>query len=224
MKKVLIVEDESLVSLEISNFVKSLGYTVCGIATNANEAIEIFKNNEIDVVLMDVYIKGSIDGVECTGIIKNIQDVPIIYISAFSDDSILDRAIKTNPSAYLVKPINRNDLKVSLLIATKTLDEQIYVGDIRLDDEFSFNSLNNELIYKGEVIHLTKREKELLHLLILNKNNVISIYELEIELWPDKEANENTRRALVSKLRAKLNYKFIETVHSIGYKINVKSF
>ena len=221
MKSVLIVEDESLVSLEISGFVKSIGYEVGGIATSANEAIAIFTNSNIDAVLMDVYIKGSIDGIECANIIKDIKDVPIIYISAFSDDATLERAIKTEPSSYLVKPFNRSELKIALLIATKTTDAQTNKGDIELDEEFSFSSKNNELIHRGEVVHLTKREKELLSLLIKNKNNVINFYNIELELWPDKVANENTRRALVSKLRAKLNYKFIQTVHSIGYKLTI---
>ncbi len=221
MNKILIVEDESLVALEISNFVSSLGYEVVEIATSANQAVEIFKKNDIDVVLMDVYLKGDIDGTECANTIKQIKELPIIYISAFSDDITLQRAINSKPTSYLVKPFNREELKIALLIATKTIDEQTHKGDVIFDSEFSFDTINQELICKGELIHLTKREKELLSLFVLNKKNVVSFYELELALWPDKEANENTRRALVSKLRSKLNYKFIETIHSLGYKINI---
>jgi DNA-binding response OmpR family regulator len=76
------------------------------------------------------------------------------------------------------------------------------------------------LILNGAVIHLTKQEKKLLLLLLEFKNSVVSIYKIENELWPNKETNENTRRALISRLRAKLNYKFIETVHSEGYRLN----
>jgi DNA-binding winged helix-turn-helix (wHTH) protein len=94
-------------------------------------------------------------------------------------------------------------------------------GDIILDAEFSYDTKNSQLIFCSEYIHLTKREIQLLNLLIESKNSIVSIYEMENEIWPEKIANENTRRALVSRLRSKMKYKFIETIPSIGYRINI---
>jgi len=223
MKKVLIVEDESLIALEISSFVQALGYKVIGVVSNAKEALELLETQSVSVVLMDVYIEGDLDGIECASMIQKISKTALIYISAFSDDETLQRAILTNPAAYLVKPFNREELKVALLLATKKLKDQLFYGDVKLDDEFSYDSLNKELFCKGELIHLTKREKELLSLLILNKNNIVTFDQIELEVWPNKNSNESTRRALVAKLRAKLKYKFIDTIHSIGYKIMIKN-
>ena len=220
-KNVLIVEDESIVALELSGYVESLGFKVAGIASSAKQAYEITQKHEIDLVLMDVHIKGEVDGISCAREIKKSKDVSLIYISAFSDDDTLRRAIQTDPSSYLIKPLNRMELKVAIGIAMKNSSDSFVRGDIILDGEFSFDSKNGELILQGENIHLTKQEKLLLCLLLASKNTILSIYEMENALWPDKQSNENTRRALVSRLRSKLKYKFLETIHSIGYRINI---
>ncbi len=221
MKYVLIVEDESIVALEIANYVSNLGYIVVKSVSNAQNALDIINSNDIDLVLMDVEIKGDVDGISCAKSIKEISDIPIIYISAFSDDETLKRAILTQPSAYLIKPFNRKELKVAMCIATKKYDINTRVGSVIFDSEFSFDGHSQELILRGETIHLTKQEKALLILLISAKNSIVSIYDVENEIWPSKSSNENTRRALIARLRSKLKHKFLETVHSMGYRLNI---
>ncbi len=220
-KNVLIIEDESIVALEISDYIQELGFNVVSTVSSAKKALEVVEAEELDLILMDVQIKGDIDGISCAKEIKVYKDIPLIYISAFSDDETLSRAIETNPSSYLVKPFNTKELKVAMSIATRNSQESLLKGDVVLDEEFSFNTKDRELIMLGEIIHLTKQEKLLLSLLISSKNSIVSIYNLENYIWPDKASNENTRRALVSRLRSKLKYKFLETVHSIGYRINI---
>ncbi len=221
IKNVLIVEDESIVALEIASYITELGYKVLGSVTSAKKALQLLDDINVDLILMDVYLKEEMDGISCVIEIKKQKDIPVIYISAFSDDETLSRAIDTDPSAYLIKPFNRKELKAAMCIATKNSFSSLNRGDTIFDDEFSFNTKEKELIMLGEIIHLTKQERQLLLLLVTSKNRVISIYELENEIWPDKISNENTRRALVSRLRSKLKYKFLETIHSIGYRINI---
>lgn len=221
IKNVLIVEDESIVALEIASYITELGYKVLGSVTSAKKALQLLDDINVDLILMDVYLKEEMDGISCVVEIKKQKDIPVIYISAFSDDETLSRAIETDPSAYLIKPFNRKELKAAMCIATKNSSSALNRGDTVFDDEFSFDTKETELIMLGEIIHLTKQERQLLLLLVTSKNRVISIYELENEIWPDKLSNENTRRALVSRLRSKLKYKFLETIHSIGYRINI---
>ena len=221
MKEILIVEDESLVALEIESFVKSLGYEVLSTVSDAKECFKVIKKKKPDLILMDVYIKGDIDGIECSKKIKQNSFIPIIFISAFSDDETLNRAVLTNPSAYLIKPFNRKELEVAIKIALKKHNSYDKKGDIIFDEEFSFDTASNELIHNGEIIHLTKKELQLLKLFLNKKNTLVSYYDIENELWPDKESNENTRRSIISRLRSKLKYRFIQTEHSLGYKFKI---
>ena len=220
-KNVLIVEDESIVGLEIAHYIEELGFNVVATVSSAKKALEVVMSNTLDLILMDVQIKGDVDGISCAKEIKAYKNIPLIYISAFSDDETLSRAIETNPNSYLVKPFNEKELKVAMSIATKKVSQVLKVGDVVFDDEFSFNSKDKELVMLGETIHLTKQETQLLRLLLASKNSLVSIYEVENCIWPNKPSNENTRRALISRLRTKLKYKFLETIHSIGYKINI---
>ena len=221
MKNVVIIEDESIVAMEIAGFVKGLGYKVVATFSNAAACLALLKKEVVDLILMDVYIEGDMDGIACAAAIQSWQNIPIIYISAFSDDETLERAIKTKPSAYLVKPFNREELRVAMKIALSHVQEHQKRGDVIFDEEFSFDTKSDELLHNAQSVHLTKKELELLKLFLGAKNSVLSLYEIENEIWPDKESNENTRRALISRLRAKLNYKFIETIHSIGYKLHI---
>ena len=221
MKNVVIIEDESIVAMEIAGFVQSLGYKVVATFSNAAACLALLKKKAVDLILMDIYIEGDMDGIACVAAIQSWQNIPIIYISAFSDDETLERAIKTKPSAYLVKPFNREDLRVAMKIALSHSVELQRRGDVIFDEEFSFDSKRDELLHNAQIVHLTKKELELLKLFLGTKNSVLSLYEIENEIWPDKESNENTRRALISRLRAKLNYKFIETLHSVGYKLHI---
>jgi len=220
-ENILIVEDESIVALEIATYIKELGHGVGSVVSNAKDCSSYINENSVDLILMDINIKGNIDGISCAAEIQKTKNIPIIYISAFSDDETLERAIETNPIAYLSKPFNRKELNFAMRVAKKQNLSNLRIGNIVFDKEFSYDSKNEELILVGEVVHMTKREKELLALLVRSKNSIVSIYELENELWPDKQSNENTRRALVSRLRSKLNYKFLETIHSIGYRLKI---
>ena len=224
MKNILIVEDESLVALDLSQSIESLGYNVVGIVSNSKDAIKLTCSKEVDLVLMDICIKGDTDGIDTANAIKIYdKNIQIIYLTALSGEEDIKGAVKTNPSAYLIKPINKQALKAAIEIAFSTKqNENILLGDIILDDEFSYDTKNEELICNGAFIKLTKRERQLLKLFINSTNNIVSLYDIENEIWPDKDFNANTTRALISRLRAKLKYKIIETIPSMGYRVTIK--
>ena len=222
MKKVLIVEDESIVALEIASYVKSLGYEVVATASNANDAVRLASEKEPDAILMDVRLKGEEDGISATKRIIQEKQVSVIYITAFSDDESIERAIETNPAAYLTKPFNRKELAAALKIAIKRTTLQgnyALVGGLKISEEFSFDFESRQLICCGEYIHLTRKEQEFLTLLLEAKKGIVDIYTIENRIWPDKIPNENTRRGLVLRLRSKLKHQFIETVSGQGYRL-----
>ena len=224
---ILIVEDESIVAMEIESYIQKLGYAVVDTCSNANDAFKVVEHDAIDIIMMDICIKGELDGVEAAGIIKKSHpDIEIIFLTAHMDDYNVDRAIELNPAAYLSKPFNREELRVSLKIALRkirknTTLEAMNQHNIILDQEFSYDPVNHTLYCCNEIIPLTKKENELLELLLDNRNNVVDFYTIENTIWPDKETNTNTIRTLVKRLRQKLKHKFIETISSRGYKLIV---
>lgn len=223
MRQILIVEDESLVALDLAQSVESLGYKVIGIVSNSKDAIKLTCKEKIDLVLMDICIKGDTDGIDTAKAIKIYdKNIQIIYSTALSGEADIKRAVKTNPSAYMIKPVSIQTLQAAIEIAfTNYIDGELMQGDILLDSEFSYDTDSKQLINNGKFIHLTKRETQLLSLFIASANHIVSIYDIENEIWPEKNFNVNTTRALISRLRAKLKYKIIETIPSLGYRVTI---
>lgn len=110
MAKVLIVEDESIVALDIRNKMRRKGHEVVGIASNGQEAIGLAIRMQPDIILMDVGLKGDLDGIETVRQLRLKFDTPVIYLTAFADAATKYRAEATNPSAYLNKPFDEDVL------------------------------------------------------------------------------------------------------------------
>jgi len=103
--KVLIVEDESIVAMEIESYLKSLGCKVVDVVSDSQDAIVSFKKYDIDAVMMDIFINGDMDGIETALRIKEIKkDVMILFLTANSDDYNIQRAVEADPLVYLSKP------------------------------------------------------------------------------------------------------------------------
>jgi DNA-binding LytR/AlgR family response regulator len=115
--KILIVEDESIVAMDLAMRLQKAGYEVVGMADNSDEALTLFKEDEPDLVLMDININGEKDGIETAKMLKKVREVPLIFLTAFSQSEYVNRAKEANPSAYLVKPFNNDSLYTSIEIA-----------------------------------------------------------------------------------------------------------
>ncbi|MEH2121991.1 GGDEF domain-containing response regulator [Nostoc sp.] len=113
---ILVVEDEIIVAMDIQNRLRKFGYTVLGLADSGEEAIKKAADNSLDLVLMDIHLKGNMDGVEAAQIIHNIFNVPVIYLTANADESTLDRAKVTEPFGYIIKPFKEKELKFTIEI------------------------------------------------------------------------------------------------------------
>ena len=108
--KILIVEDERIVALDISATLKTLGYEIAGIAVSGNEALDIVEKEKPDLILMDIRIKGEIDGIQTAELILNQFSIPIIYLTAYADEDTLSRAKITEPYGYVIKPYDKKIL------------------------------------------------------------------------------------------------------------------
>jgi two-component system NtrC family sensor kinase len=115
-KKVLVVEDERIIAINICTTLKQFGYFTEYVSDGVSALAKIEKI-DFDLVLMDIMLGGEIDGIEVARSIKKSKDIPVIYLTAYSDESTLDRAKATEPFGYLIKPFNSRDLYVTVEMA-----------------------------------------------------------------------------------------------------------
>ena len=101
---VLVVEDENIVSKDIQHSLKKLGYVVVGAAATGEKAIDLAHETKPDVVLMDIMLKGEMNGIETAGVIKKDLQIPVIYLTAYADEVTLAKAKVTEPYGYIIKP------------------------------------------------------------------------------------------------------------------------
>src|SRR5882757_8151439 len=114
---VLIVEDESVNAAVIEHQLKKLGYSVAGIATSGEEALDLAQKTKPDVVLMDIQLEGRMDGVETAITIRKQLGVPVVYLTATSDEQTIERARATEAYGYLHKPFKERDVHSTLQFA-----------------------------------------------------------------------------------------------------------
>jgi len=114
---ILIVEDEAIVALDLAQGLEKDGYEVAGIADNSVEAYELFSSHNIDIVLMDVNIIGDKDGIDTAAVLLQQKQVPLIYLTAFTDAATIERAKHTHPSAYLAKPYHLTNVRIAIELA-----------------------------------------------------------------------------------------------------------
>ncbi len=108
--RILIVEDEGLIARDIENMIQKAGHEVCGIAATGQEAIDKAEATQPDLILMDIVLRGDMDGVKAAEIIRERLNIPVIYLTAHTDESTLHRAKLTEPLGYTLKPVEQNEL------------------------------------------------------------------------------------------------------------------
>ncbi len=135
--KILIVEDEMIIAANISLQLSSLGYEVTGIIPRGEEALASIKQNQPDMLLMDISLKGEIDGIETVQIMQNDYDIPVIYLTANADETNFNRAKVTNPYAFISKPFKKLDLQRAIELTANRLQSEKDSGKTLTEEKSS---------------------------------------------------------------------------------------
>lgn len=138
--KILIVEAQNATAKKIEKDLINMGYMVTSIATSGDEAIKKAKEDKPDLVLMDIVLKGRMDGIEAAGQIQSILDIPVVYLTAYADADKLERAKLTNTFGYLIKPFDARELHTT--IETSLCKHRLEV-EIKQSQKWFFTSLNS---------------------------------------------------------------------------------
>ncbi len=114
---VLVVEDESIVSKDIQHSLKKLGYNVVGAAATGEQAVKLAVETQPDIILMDIMLKGEMNGIEAATQIRSETNIPVIFLTAYADESTLNKAKVTQPYGYIIKPFKEIDIHTSIEMA-----------------------------------------------------------------------------------------------------------
>lgn len=221
--KVLIVEDEPIIALDLKRTIKKLDFEVTNTASSYNTALNSVRINQPDIILMDINLgEDAIDGIETTKKIQSIAKIPVIYITSSNDHKTISKAIETSPVSYITKPFKREDLKSNILLGLYKSNKKSNYENIELYDlglGYFFDIKTNKLFYQDFPIKLSNKETLLLKILIEAKGELVSFEDLEYQLWPSRTVSASTLRTLIYRLRTKLEYKLIDTVQMGGCRL-----
>jgi DNA-binding LytR/AlgR family response regulator len=183
--KVLIVEDDPMISESLKDILDMLEHEVVGIAENADEAISLCNEKQPEIALLDIQIGGDIDGVDLSQIINSRFDIPLIFTTAFADNTTVSRAKEQGPFGYLVKPYGVKDINAAIEVAmaaygrlkdaekkgagmSKIIDRNIFLKvdyklvKVKIDDILYVEAKGDYALFKtsekGYIVHTTMKK------------------------------------------------------------------
>lgn len=146
--KVIIVEDESIVAKDIQNILKNLGYIIPAVVSSGDKALDEVEKHQPDLVLMDIMLKGDMSGIQAAEIIRERFDIPVVFLTAYADESTIEKAKSAIPYGYIIKPFKEKELETTIEMAINK-----HLSDMEM-----------------------KKERDLLHSIVLDKDSKDSIF------------------------------------------------
>lgn len=233
-QQVLVVENEEIVAFDLEVCLANLGYNVA-LATTGEDAMATATQSRPDVVLMDIHLDGSMDGIGAAEWIRRETGIPLIFLTAHASNDTIERALTVDPAGYIVKPFNEKSLAASIRIALNQGSRgqhgaamvhskpdpapEITVGNLRIDNI-------RYQVFEGDTeIRLTKKELSILQCLAERPGVPISADDLLTKAWGAQYVHYiQALRVHVGHLRQKIERRrssnvLIETVRGVGYRL-----
>jgi len=155
MCNILIVEDEEMIAESIKSRLEMLGYQVPEMLSEGEEVLESVRASQPDLVLMDIRLRGRMDGIVVAKELRSRYDFPIIYLTAYCDDDTLERAKATEPEGFIVKPFSYADLRASIEIA-------LYKHKLKKEKKLRTSGMIESLIHVKDAVVITDRDRRIL--------------------------------------------------------------
>ena len=228
--RVLVVDDEREIREAIRIYLRGEDIETI-MATNGQEAVDLMKQQDIHLILMDVMMPG-IDGIVATSLIREFSNVPIIMLTAKSEDTDKIMGLSLGADDYITKPFNpmelvarvKSQLRRYLQLGSQTVTSSTN-QDILEVNGLRINTATKQVFVDGKEVRLTPTEFKILSLLMRNKGRVFSISDIYENVWDEPGYNaENTVAVHIRKIREKIEInprdpRYIKVVWGIGYKI-----
>jgi PAS domain S-box-containing protein len=212
--RILIVEDEAIIAMEVESYLNSLGYDVTSVVNTGEKAIEKAEVDKPDIVLMDIRIKGDMDGIDAAAVIRSRFGIPVIFSTAYLDEERIARAKVTMPFGYVLKPIQEQDLKITIEMAlyVSTVDAARRLAEKKLQESeekyriaFEINS-SSVTITRMDGVYIDINPG-FTNLTGYTREDVIGSSSRDIHIWVKPE----DRDALLSELKRSGRVENMET-------------
>lgn len=218
MVNVLILEDDPIIALDIKSIVETLPRFHAFIASDTPSAMKIAHKYRLHVVLADIQIKGSIDGIETAQMLQQLYHSHVIFLTSFSDEETLKRASSISITGYILKPFREEELIASLRLCALRIQETSAFIDIGKGYVYS---IKHQQLYLNDVpVILAAKEQQLFLLLLHNRGKIVPLSYIDEVIWSDSVISDTARRQLMHRLRTKLPELSFEVVKYSGYKLN----
>lgn len=227
-QNIVIVEDEVITQRYLQDILVNNQVNVSGCFDNASDTLEALKNINCDMILMDINIKGAMDGIQLSKKILEKYTFPIVFITAHNDDATLEELLELAPYGFISKPFSSKEVLVALKIAykrylihsevskVKTSDEPT---DIVINEYYTYSQNLSILYYDGQAVKLNKKQSQLLKILSNNINHTVGYDTLISYLWTDDTVADSTLRTLVYSIRKLLPDLPIVSHSKVGYSL-----
>lgn len=248
--RILVVEDEPIIALNLKQTLIELEYDVVGIANNRCNTMKILndKTKIPDLILMDIYLQGPTTGIDIAHELKDIlPDVPVIFLTANSEVATIKEASETLAYGYLIKPYKKTHLLAAIEVAlkkskednkkftdlktvqnlNKTLEQKLFLDGetksrtVKLKYGYLYDKEKNVLYYGDEVVNLTNKELAIIAILCKTPGQNISQEQMEYAIWQDEPAGYAAFRSVLFRLRNKIHKDLIINQNNTGYKIEL---
>ncbi len=195
MKRILVVEDESIIALELAEHLTEMGYDVVGRASSGVEAIAKARELRPDLILMDIVMPGEKDGIEASKEIKSELDIPVIFVTAYADEEHVKNAKKVEPFGYMVKPYEDRELRAGIEVALykkekerklQKAHDKLAKANEQLKQEIEATSAKRTMKYFMDVLGLTTLVAFTLVIVLvalLSQGALIYYYETNKIIW-----------------------------------------
>lgn len=227
---VLIVEDEPILAMAMEVKLKKLGFGISAIATTPENAILHANNHHPDLALIDINLNASKSGIDVASHIWKNFNIPVIFLTSYYNDKILNQAMQAEPYAYLIKPCRNEELKAAInttmhkhqfFFKNKNLLEPSKNKIIYLSKNIKFDLIELALFIDEKLINLTKNEKKLFEILTLQVGKIVSFDTIFNFIWREDVYDLSKLRSLIYRLKNKLGFNPFENLYEEGYRIKI---
>jgi two-component system response regulator LytT len=203
-KNILVIEDEAIVSKDIQQSLKKLGYNIVGSAATGEKAIELAKEMNPDLVLMDIMLKGEMSGIDAAHQIKAAINVPVIYLTAYADENTLAKAKVTEPYGYIIKPFKEVDLQTSIEMALYKYSKE---REVIKERDFLYSLVENN---ESEGVIFVKSNSRLVK---VKTNDILFVEALKDYVVVNVGDVKYTIHSTMKEIEKKLPTKEFQRVH-----------